>query len=529
MLIVKSTVSRLRAAAVAAAFLAVAASCGGSPQVSPPVPTEEAEPPGVALEPPTPVVSPTRPTLTSTTASLGTVYPDGESPVSTVPSVAGSSTTLPVSGVSVCCVSWSTEELAGFFEERLQAFKALSGPKYDVSTPRGALCWAWWEVKHAAAYETALEGRFSEGEKADSGVAFAALREALVDRSRRGDAKAAQVLLNAADVREPGEGYSLASVVESVNAPGVRATVLSGDDSELRLAAEALFAWVDEYEQDLVAGEIALAEDSLGYAGFCPLPPVPGLTAAEETLTVEEIRALTLEEVESLTPEQLRDMDLDTALDDYRDFPLNLQLAWGGKMNMKLAEYIRDRCCYSWTTEELGERLSRFLETPSPFISNENDPSTPLGSYCWSIWELNRSRGIHSYGYSHATIFDLAVAELRARVEMGMAGAEAALRGVPEEPPPTEYPFAEALAAVDDPRVRGTAFSAEDPVLLEAVRMFYNLVDEYRRKKTPSPNAFIVDLFEHILPTWVGNQEQKPENQALDALLEECEPSISEW
>ncbi len=418
--------------------------------------------------------------------------------------------------------------MAGVFEERLRAFKDLNEPKYDVSTPLGAFCWAWWEVKHAAAYETALEGRFSDEGRADNGIAFTALREALADRARRGDTEATQVLLDAADVRKPGEGYSLASVVESVNAAGVRAAALRADDVELRSAAEALFAWVDEYEQNTVAGNTAL-EGGLVDADLCPLPPVPELTAAEETLTIEEIRALTREEVESLTPEQLRDMDIYAATDDgrlLRDFPLDLQLAWVETSFIKMADDLKARCCFSFTVEELRERLSRTLETWEPFIGNKNDASTPLGAYCWSLWEVDRSDFLHTTGYFRATIFDLAVAELRARVEMGVAGAADALRGVPAEAPPSEYLFMAALEAVDDFRVRETAFGAEDPVLLEAVKFFYGLVDEYRREENPSPYAFMVEFLPYIKPEMApeASSQSQADGQALEALLGECNP-----
>ncbi len=406
----------------------------------------------------------------------------------------------------------------------MRAFKDLNEPKYDISIPLGAFCWAWWEVKHAVAYETALEGRV------DNGIAFTALREALVDRARRGDTEATQVLWDAADVRKPGEGYSLASVVESVNAPGVRAAALSVDDVELRSAAEALFAWMDEYERDPVSGEAVLAEESFDYAGFCPLPPVSELAAVEETLTIEEIRALTREEVESLTSEQLQGIDIKVAFDDgllLRDFPLAIQYAWGEKSFVKLAMYMKDRCCYNLTVEELGESLSRLFETSSPFAGNENDPSTPLGAYCWSIWEVQRSHFLRSIGYYYAAIFDFYVAELRARVEMGMAGAADALRGVPAGAPPKEYPFVNALEAVDDPRVRGTAFGAEDPVLLEAVGVFYDLVDEYRRKENPSPHAFMGEFLSYMVPELASEASSRPEpdHQALEVFLRECKPS----
>ena len=535
------TINRLWVLAVAAAFLVSAASCGGSPQVSPPAPPGEAPPSSVALVSPAPAVSSTRPASISSTAPQGTGAPDGRSP-STAPSVVGSSTTLPsvssttllasgvpgAPGVSVCCVSWSTEELAGFFVERLQSFKALSGPKYDTSTPLGALCWAWWEVKHAAAHETALEGRFSDEGRVDSGIAFTALREALVDRARRGDTEASQVLLDAADVRKPGEGYSLASVVEAVNAAGVRTVVLSVDDVELRSAAEALFVWVAEYERNPVAGETDL-ERGLVDVGSCQLPPVPELTAAEETLTIEEIRALTREEVENLTQEQLKDIDVNAAFENgrlLRDFPLDLQLAWGDKMYMKLTEYIRARCCYSLNVGELVERSTIFSESKKPFVDNENDPSTPLGAYCWSIWEVYRSYSLNKSEYFEETIFDLYVAELRARVEMGIVGAGDALRRVPAEAPLTEYPFVDALEAVNEPRVRETAFAAADSVLLEAVEVLYALVDEYRQEEAPSPYAFMGEFLPRIMPELApsASSQHQADVQALKIFLKECKP-----
>ncbi len=551
------TVTGLRVSAVAAAFLVAAASCGGSPQVSPPESPEGASPAGVALASPPPPVSSTRPASTSTTASQGTQVPDGGSP-STVPSVVGSSTTLPfvsstallAPGASVCCVSWSTEELAGVFEERLRAFKDLSEPKYDTSTPLGEFCWAWWEVKHAAAYEAALEGRFSDEGRADNGTVFTALREALADRARRGDTEATQVLWDAADVRKPGEGYSLASVVESVNAPGVRAAALSVDDVELRSAAEALFAWVDEYEQNTVAGNTAL-EGGLVDADLCPLPPVPELTAAEETLTIEEIRALTREEVESLTPEQLKDIDVNAAFDGgllLRDFPRDLQLAWEEKSFMKSAEYIRARCCYSLTTEELvanltvseeshgdyGESLPSPLEALEEYSRNENDPSTPIGAFCWAFLETYRSFFLHWLGYTYETMVDLYREELLARAEMGDAAAADAVREMPLETPSGEYPFADALEAVGDSRVRGTAFKAEDPVLLDVVGVFYGLVDEVRQAGASSPYVFMAEFLPYISPGFFlqsGSEDQplEPEGQARESLLEECRIPGEDW
>ncbi len=365
-------------------------------------------------------------------------------------------------------------------------------------------------------------------EEGNGGTAFKVLREELVRRARRGDDEAVRVLLDAADVRTPGEYHSVASTVEGVDAPGVRETALSAGDPELRWAAEALFAWVDEYKRAPVSEASALEEDfiySVGLTRSCEHPTPPGMA---DTFTIEELRALTLEEVENLTSEQLREIDIETAFNEgllLRDYPLDLQLAWGEKSLIQVADHIRDRCCYNYTVEELVERFARLLEKLS-FVGNENDPSTPLGAYCWSIWEVYRSEVLHSYRYFDAAIFDLLVAELRVRVEMGVAGAADALREVLAEAAPTEYPFAEALASVDDPRVRGTALSAEDPVLLEAVRVFYDLVDKYRQEETPSPYAFMGEFLPRIMPELAPSASSRPQAdvQALDAFLKECKP-----
>ena len=546
-------VPRLSAAAAAAALAAVAVvSCGGQPQAATPLPTEAAVPTSVVFEPsPPPPVSPprvpsTRPVVPSPPVFSGPGR--GESPVQTVPSAAttapsrvetsttlpsGSSTTLPaLSGVGVS--AWSTEKLAGFFEARVQSFEHLDGPKYDVSTPLGAFCWARWEVVRANAFEAILSGRppydeppFDVGEGEDV-TAFKVLREELVNRARRGDVEAVRVLQDAASVRIPGEDHSVASAVEAIT-PEVRTRALSAGDAELRSVAEALFIWVDEHKRNPGSEATALDGDlflPVRSTRFCEHPPPPELA---DTFTIEEMRALTLEEVENLTLEQLRDIDIETVTNEgllLRDFPLDLRFAWSEKSSVQSTEYYRDRCCYSLTAEGLVESLAMVLEV-SPFAGNENDPSTPLGAYCWSIWEVYRSHFLRSSRYFKATMFDLFVAELHVRVEMGVAEAADALRGVPAELPLREYPFADALEAVDDPRMRVTAFGAEDPVLLEAVGVFYDLVDEYRREEFPSPNAFMGEFLPNIMPELAPGASSQPEsdNQALEVFLKECKPS----
>lgn len=291
---------QLRASAVAVVLVVVVMSCGGQPQAAPPeepraAPPSSAAAPSVAFESSPPSGSLTRPSVASSTGS--SVPGLGEAPASTVPSVAStvpsgvetsttlpavSSTTLPAfsgGGVSV----WSTEELAGFFEARVQSFRLLGGPEYDVSTPLGAFCWARWEVARAYAFEAILGGEppYDElpfDEEGDGGTAFRVLREELVHRARRGDEKASRVLLDAADVRTPGEDHSVASTVEGVDAPGVRATALSAGDSELRAAAEALFAWVDEYKRAPVSEASVLEEEfiySVGPTRSCEHPTLP--------------------------------------------------------------------------------------------------------------------------------------------------------------------------------------------------------------------------------------------------------------
>ncbi len=386
-------------------------------------------------------------------------------------------------------------------------------------------------------------------EEGEGGTAFKVLREELVHRARRGDDEAVRVLLDAADVRTPGEDHSVASTVEGVDAPGVRATALSAGDPELRSAAEALFAWVDEYKRASVSEASALEEDfiySVGLTRSCEHPTPPGM---ENTLTIEDLRALTLEEVENLTPEQLRDIDIETVTDEgllLRDFPLDLRFAWGEKSSMQLTEYFRARCCFSLTTEELvghltvsedldyGEGISSSLDVLEVYSWNENDPSTPVGAFCWAFRETSRSFSLYRFGYMHETLVDLFRGELLLRAEMGDVAAADAVRGLPSETPPGEYPFVDALEAVDDPRVRGTAFGAEDPVLLEAVEVFYDLVDEARQDESPSPHAFMAEFLPYLSPgsfqqPGSENQPLEPENQARESLLEECKHSSEGW
>ncbi len=376
-------------------------------------------------------------------------------------------------------------------------------------------------------------------------------------RARRGEDEAVRVLLNAADVRIPGDGYSLASAVEAVDVPGVRAVALSAEEIELRSVAEALFAWVDEYKRDPVSDTSVLEEKlirSVSPARFCEYTPPPGLQAGETPEeVVEAMRALTLEEVDALTLEQIRYMNIDAAFNNgylLGDFPLDLQFAWSEKSLMESTEYIKAMCCYGMTTEEVveeltvsedpdgdyGEGFPSFLETLEGYSRNENDPSSPVGAFCWAYMETYRSFLLHWFGNRFETFADLYRGELIARAEMGDAAAAEAVRGMPELPP-TEYPFADALAAVDDPRVRGLAFSAADPVLLEVVGVFYGLVDKYRQDETLSLYTFTAELWSYVSPgeyQQSGSEEPDNENmqalfQARQSLLEECKFPGEDW
>ncbi len=433
------------------------------------------------------------------------------------------------------------------FTRRVDVFDLLGEPKYDVSTPIGAYCWALFELELADAAGRAADGRAWGVEGDGGGVPFGRLKEALADRARRGDEEASRALLDAAGVRVPEVVVSLGEAVDVVDTSGVRGVALSAEDDELRSRAEALFAWVDEYKRSPFPDTSSLISALLdvSYDIICTLPPPEDLAVPEDTLTIEEIRALTLEEVEALTLEQLRKMDLDAALDELfilDKLPLELEFAWAEKSIIKLRDYIISRCCYSLTVEELVERLTtenveEGSEEYDYFVTNENDPSFPLGAYCWAIREVSRSFSSVYLGRSSETFVDLYRVrreELVVRAEMGDAAAVDALRGIPSEAP-LAYPFAEAIEAVDDPRIRGAAFGAEDSVLLDAVGVFYGLVDEYRQAEIPSLYVFMVDLWDYIAPNlfwdpWRDeDQDKKPENQTLNALLEECEPPGGGW
>ena len=128
--------------------------------------------------------------------------------------------------------------------------------------------------------------------------------------------------------------------------------------------------------------------------------------------------------------------------------------------------------------------------------------------------------------------------ELLARAEMGDAAAADAVRGMPSETPSGEYLFADALEAVDDPGVRGTAFMAKDTVFLEVVGVFYDLVDEARRSESPSPHAFMGEFLPYISPSIFqqpGSEDQalepggQPGGQARESLLEECKYPGEDW
>ncbi len=433
---------------------------------------------------------------------------------------------------------------------RVDVFDLLSEPKYDVSTSHGAYCWAVFELELADAAGRAADGRAWGVEGDGGGVSFGRLKEALVDRARRGDEEASRALLDAADVRVPEVVVSLGEAVDVVDASGVRGVALSAEDDELRSRAEALFAWVDEYKRSPFPDTFSLISALLdvSYDVVCTLPPPEDLAVPEDTLTIEDLRALTLEEVENLTPEQLRDIDIETVTNDgllLREFPLDLQFAWGEKSSMQSAEYFRARCCFSLTTEELAEHLTvsddlgysggvSLLEVLEDLSRNENDPSTPVGAFCWAYVETFRSFSLYRHGYFNKTMVDLFRGELLARAEMGDAAAAGAVRGLPAEMPSGEYLFADALEAVDDPRVRETAFGAEGPVLLEAVGVFYDLVDEARQAEAPSSHAFMAEFLPYMSPSSFqqpGSDEQPldPGGQARESLLEECKHPGEDW
>ncbi len=244
---------------------------------------------------------------------------------------------------------------------------------------------------------------------------------------------------------------------------------------------------------------------------------------------------MTLEEVEGLTPEQLREIDIKAALDDeFLVMPPDIESAWSEKSKVKMAEWVRDRCCYRSTVSELVEGIAQlFHEDIQFFAGNENDPFTPVGAFCWAFHEVGRSWAAYLFEYYSRTVFELYRDELIARAGLGYAGAEAALPGVPEGPPIVEYPFVDALAAVDDPGVRGMAFSASDPVLRGLVGDFYALVDEHRRRPDPSPHAFWGDWLPHYSPETMADRyaqyltEDHPrrteaELEALEDILGQC-------
>ena len=428
---------------------------------------------------------------------------------------------------------------------------------------RALLCLVWLIscVMTAFAFEAIVGGEppYDEppfDEEGDGGTAFKVLREELVHRARRGEDEAGRVLRDAADVRIPGDGYSLASAVEAVDVPGVRGVALRAEEVELRSVAEALFAWVDEYKRDPVSEMSVLEEElirSVSPARFCEHTPPPGLQAGETPEeVVEAMRALTLEEIDALTLEQIRYMNIDAAFDNgylLGDFPLDLQFAWSEKSLMESTEYIKAVCCYSMTTEDLVEELTvsensdedygegspSFLATLEEYSRNENDPSSPIGAYCWAYMETYRSFLLRWFGDRFETFVDLYRAELIARAEMGDAAAAEAVRGMPELPP-TEYPFDDALAAVDDPRVRGVAFSAADPVLLEVVGVFYGLVDKYRQDETLSLYTFTAELWSYMAPgeyQQSGSAEADNQDmqalQARQSLFEECKFPGEDW
>ena len=280
------------------------------------------------------------------------------------------------------------------------------------------------------------------------------------------------------------------------------------------------------------AAAVAFLVLSMSCGGSPPVsstrPPVPELTASAETLTVEEIRALTREEVENLTPEQLWNMDIEAAFDDgfpLEKLPLDLRFAWTEKGFTLIADAFKVGCCDGFTTEELVEDLKftilkfSVLESLEYLNRNENDFSTPTGAFCWAFRETYRSYNLHLVGYLLETMFDLSREELLARAERGDAEDADAVRGMPSEPPSGEYPFADALMAADDPRVRGTAFEVADPVLLEAVEVFYDLVDNARQDEVPSPYAFMAEFLPYIGPgAFQRSFQQQPvsEYQALD-------------
>ncbi len=259
--------------------------------------------------------------------------------------------------------------------------------------------------------------------------------------------------------------------------------------------------------------------------------------AGEGSVPLEEVRAMTLEEVEGLTPDQLREIDIKVALDDgFLVMPPDVESAWLEKLMVRLAEFLRDLCCYSLTVGELAQRIARLFENSQYIAGNENDPSTPAGAFCWAHYEVRRSKEAYIHEYFRKTAFELYRDELIARAGLGYAGAEAALPGIPSGPPIVGYPFVDALAAVDDPGVRGMAFSADDPVLRGLVGDFYALVDEHRRRPDPSPHAFEGDWLPHYSPGTMADRyaqyltEDHPrgteaEIEALNDLIMECWPN----
>ncbi len=262
-----------------------------------------------------------------------------------------------------------------------------------------------------------------------------------------------------------------------------------------------------------------------------------GVQAGEGSVPLMEVRGMTLEEVEGLTPEQLREIDIEVALDDeFLVMPPDIESAWAEKSMVRSAEWVRDRCCYRLTVSELVEGTARLFEYYQSIAGNENDPSTPVGAFCWAFHEVGRSRWAYLFEYYYRTVFELYRDELIARAELGYAGAEVALPGIPEGPPIVEYPFVDALAAVDDPGLRRMALSADDPVLRGLVGDFYALVDEHRRRPDPSPHAFEGDWLPHYSPETMADRyaqyltEDHPrrteaEIEALNDLIMECWPN----
>ncbi len=390
-------------------------------------------------------------------------------------------------------------ELVESFDRVASFFELLGEPRYDASTATGAYCWARREIFLAAWYE--LQG---EVLKAD----YDLYRGELTARARGGDVKAAEALSGAAGVRMPDAGYSLGWAVDAVDVPGVRRLALTADDPGIRSSAERLFAWVDEFKSHSDPASF-LVDDPRPSGIECVYPPPEekAVQAGEGSVPLEEVRAMTLEEVEGLTPEQLREIDLEAAFDDgFLVMPPDIESAWTEKLAVRLAEVMRDLCCYRLTVSELVEGIARLFEYSQFFAGNENDPSTPVGAFCWAFHEVGRSMSAYINEYFDRTFFELFRDELIARAGMGYAGAEAALQGIPSGPPIVEYPFVDALAAVDDPGLRGMAFSADDPVLRGLVGDFYALVDEHRRRPDPSPHAFEGDWLPHYAPETMADR-----------------------